>query len=98
VIPSRGNCRPVEPKRIIKFDDTFLSEILASRKNSDLDKRRLDFENSNKNPTRTSYFPEMATDSFFLPFARRLFMTRRPFFVDIRTRKPWVLLREILLG
>jgi hypothetical protein len=34
----------------------------------------------------------------FLPFVRRRFSTMRPFFVDIRTRKPWVLLRRRLLG
>jgi hypothetical protein len=34
----------------------------------------------------------------FLPFVRRRFSTMRPFFVDIRTRKPCVLLRRRLLG
>ena len=34
----------------------------------------------------------------FLPFVRRRFSTMRPFFVDIRTRKPWVLLRRRVLG
>jgi hypothetical protein len=34
----------------------------------------------------------------FLPFVRRRFSTMRPFFVDIRTRKPCVLLRRRVLG
>jgi len=34
----------------------------------------------------------------FLPFVLRRFSTMRPFFVDIRTRKPWVLLRRRVLG
>ena len=34
----------------------------------------------------------------FLPFVRRRFSTIRPFLVDIRTRKPCVLLRRRLLG
>jgi hypothetical protein len=34
----------------------------------------------------------------FLPFVRRRFSTMRPFFVDIRTRKPWVLLRRRVFG
>jgi hypothetical protein len=38
------------------------------------------------------------TASLFRPLARLLFITRRPFLLDIRTRKPWVLLREVLLG
>ena len=34
----------------------------------------------------------------FLPFARRRFNTRRPFFVAIRTRNPCVRLRWRVLG
>jgi hypothetical protein len=34
----------------------------------------------------------------FRPFVRRRFSTMRPFFVDIRTRKPCVLLRRRVLG
>ena len=34
----------------------------------------------------------------FLPFVRRRFSTIRPFFVDILTRKPWVLLRRRVFG
>jgi hypothetical protein len=34
----------------------------------------------------------------FLPFVRRRFSTIRPFFVDIRTRNPCVLLRRRVLG
>jgi len=45
-----------------------------------------------------SYLAAMVTASRFRPLARRLLMTSRPFFVDIRTRNPWVLFREVLLG
>jgi hypothetical protein len=45
-----------------------------------------------------NYLAEIVTASLFRPLARLLLMTRRPFLVDIRTRKPWVLLREVLLG
>jgi len=34
----------------------------------------------------------------FLPLVRRRFSTIRPFFVDIRTRKPCVLLRRRVFG
>jgi hypothetical protein len=44
------------------------------------------------------YFAAIETESLFLPFALRRLMTRRPFFVAIRTKKPWVRLREMLLG
>jgi hypothetical protein len=37
-------------------------------------------------------------ESLFRPLARRLLITSLPFFVDIRTRKPWVLFLETLLG
>ena len=45
-----------------------------------------------------NYFAAMRTDRFFLPFALLRLMTSRPFLVAILTRKPWVLLRETLLG
>jgi len=35
-----------------------------------------------------NYFEAIDTERRFLPFALRRFMTRRPFFVAIRTRKP----------
>ncbi len=38
------------------------------------------------------------TESRFLPLARLELMTLRPFFVDIRLRKPCVRLRLITLG
>ena len=44
------------------------------------------------------YLLAMLTASRFRPLARRLLITRRPFFVDMRTRNPWVLFREVLLG
>lgn len=44
------------------------------------------------------YLTAIRTDRFFLPFALLRLITRRPFLVAIRTRKPWVLLRETLLG
>jgi hypothetical protein len=40
----------------------------------------------------------METDSLFRPLARRRLITSLPFLVDMRTRKPWVLFLEILLG
>jgi hypothetical protein len=44
------------------------------------------------------YFAAMVTANLLRPLARRRLITRRPFFVDMRTRKPWVLFREVLLG
>jgi hypothetical protein len=46
----------------------------------------------------TLYFEEMVTASRFRPLARLLLMTSRPFLEDIRTRNPWVLFRDVLLG
>ena len=40
----------------------------------------------------------MLTDSLLRPFALLRLITSRPFFVDILTKKPWVRLREVLLG
>jgi hypothetical protein len=40
----------------------------------------------------------MPVASRLRPFARRRFSTRRPFFVAMRARKPWVRLRFTLLG
>jgi hypothetical protein len=45
-----------------------------------------------------SYLAAMLTANRFRPLARRLLMTSRPFLVDMRTRNPWVLFREVLLG
>ena len=44
------------------------------------------------------YFTEILTARFLRPFALLRLITRRPFLVAILTRKPWVRLREILLG
>jgi hypothetical protein len=44
------------------------------------------------------YFEAMVTANRFRPLARRLLMTSRPFLEDIRTRNPWVLFRDVLLG
>jgi hypothetical protein len=44
------------------------------------------------------YFVAILTDRHLRPFALLRLMTKRPFFVAILTRKPWVRLREILLG
>ena len=44
------------------------------------------------------YLTAIRTARFLRPFALLRLMTRRPFLVDILTRKPWVLLREMLLG
>ena len=44
------------------------------------------------------YLAAIRTARFFRPFALLRLITRRPFFVAILTRKPWVLLRETLLG
>jgi hypothetical protein len=41
---------------------------------------------------------DMPTDRRLRPFARRRFRTRRPFFVAMRARNPWVRLRLTLLG
>jgi len=45
-----------------------------------------------------NYLTAMRTARFLRPFALLRLMTRRPFLVAILTRKPWVLLRETLLG
>ena len=42
--------------------------------------------------------PSSATVSFFLPLARRRLSTIRPFFVAIRTRKPWAFFRRRVFG
>jgi hypothetical protein len=44
------------------------------------------------------YLAAIVTANRFLPLARLLLMTSLPFLLDILTRKPWVLLREVLLG
>ena len=44
------------------------------------------------------YLVAIVTARRLRPLARRRLITSRPFFVDIRTRKPWVLLRDTLLG
>lgn len=44
------------------------------------------------------YFFEIETERLFRPRRRRRARTLRPAFVDIRRRKPWVRLREMLLG
>ena len=44
------------------------------------------------------YFFEIETARLFRPRRRRRAKTLRPAFVDIRRRKPWVRLREMLLG
>jgi hypothetical protein len=44
------------------------------------------------------YFAGILTDRFLRPFALLRLITSRPFFVAILTRKPWVRLREVLLG
>ena len=45
-----------------------------------------------------SYFVAIFTDRLLRPFALLRLITSLPFFVDILTRKPWVRLREVLLG
>ena len=47
---------------------------------------------------RKNYFAAIFTDRLLRPFALLRLITRRPFFVAILTRKPWVRLREVLLG
>lgn len=44
------------------------------------------------------YLLAMVTARRLRPLARRRFITSLPFLVDIRTRKPWVRFREVLLG
>lgn len=44
------------------------------------------------------YLLAMVTARRLRPLARRRLMTSLPFFVDIRTRKPWVRFRDVLLG
>ena len=46
----------------------------------------------------TCHFEEVETAMAFRPFRRRAFKTRRPPFVAILARKPWVRLRLRLLG
>ena len=45
-----------------------------------------------------AYYRSSETVSRLRPFVRRRFSTMRPFLVDIRTMKPWVLLRRRLFG
>ena len=47
---------------------------------------------------RFHYFEAMATANLLRPLARRLLMTSLPFLEDMRTRNPWVLFRDVLLG
>jgi hypothetical protein len=47
---------------------------------------------------RTWPYRDAVTVSRFRPFARRRLSTRRPFFVAIRTRNPWVRLRRRRFG
>jgi hypothetical protein len=52
-------------------------------------------------PSRADYFlPRLSSDtvSFFLPFALRAASTRRPFAVDILSRKPCLCLRLVFEG
>jgi hypothetical protein len=44
------------------------------------------------------YLVAMVTANLLRPLARLLLMTSLPFLVDIRTRKPWVLFLDVLLG
>ncbi|OGU04345.1 MAG: hypothetical protein A2X82_03840 [Geobacteraceae bacterium GWC2_55_20] len=44
------------------------------------------------------YLDAILTDRFLRPLALLRLITRRPFLVAILTRKPWVRLRQILLG
>ena len=44
------------------------------------------------------YFAATVTARRFRPLARRRLITNRPFLVAIRTRNPWVLFRDVLLG
>ena len=44
------------------------------------------------------YLTAMVTASRLRPLARLLLMTSLPFLVDMRTRNPWVLFRDVLLG
>jgi hypothetical protein len=44
------------------------------------------------------YLAAMETAKLLRPLARRRLITKRPFFVDIRTRKPCVLFLLVLLG
>jgi len=48
--------------------------------------------------TSLGYFVAIFTDRLLRPFALLRLITKRPFFVAILTRKPWVRLREVLLG
>lgn len=45
-----------------------------------------------------AWYPERYGVSFARPFALRRFSTRRPAFVAMRARKPWVLARLMVLG
>ena len=44
------------------------------------------------------YLEAMVTANLLRPLARLLLMTSLPFLVDMRTRNPWVLFRDVLLG
>jgi hypothetical protein len=44
------------------------------------------------------YLVAMLTERRLRPLALLLLITRRPFLVAMRTRKPWVLFLEVLLG
>ena len=45
-----------------------------------------------------AYFEGRRTVSSLRPFLRRRFRTSRPHRVDIRSRKPWVLMRRLFRG
>jgi hypothetical protein len=49
-------------------------------------------------PTRRGHYGSSATVKRLRPLARRRLSTMRPFFVDIRTLKPCVFFRRLVLG
>jgi hypothetical protein len=82
----------------IKLPAVALRPLFPTAVYSDLLRKRSRLGNECLRASRTNYLLAMVTASLLRPFALRRFMTSLPFFVDILTRKPCVLLRDVLLG
>jgi hypothetical protein len=98
VMPSLEYAPYGSPIRIIKLGVVHFLAFAANLRKSARLRRRADLSKANTGQERNPYFAAIETESFFLPLALRRLITRRPFFVAIRTRNPCVRLREMLLG
>ena len=101
VIPSRVIWRSLLLQTTRKPRTDVLCSAEASRRNSGRFRRRAAFGNVAAVSAITqvqNYFVAILTDRFLRPLALLRLITKRPFLVAILTRKPWVRLREVLLG